>query len=379
VTPSTRKPLRILVVEPWLGGSHRAFWNAWAERSEHSLEIVGLSPHHWKWRMRVGAWELARKVRKTPPPELLVVSDYLALPSFYGFLPEEWSRVPSLLYFHENQLTYPGSREVLDPDRDLQFGFTNILSCTRAAGVAFNSRFHRSDFENAARELLTILPRPNPRVELEAALRSARVIPPGVEMEELPLGPGAEGKAPLRVLFNHRWEHDKDPIGFLRAIAEARRRGARLELVLLGETFEKLPEGTAAALESIEEVILQRGFLPSRAEYVAQLGSCDLVVSTALHEFFGISVIEAMSAGATPLLPNRLSYPELVGEELSEEVLYEDEEQLVRRLVDLARDPQPLRDTHRRERIRAVAESWSIGPAAATLDTFCSELAESAS
>ena len=37
----------------------------------------------------------------------------------------------------------------------------------------------------------------------------------------------------------------------------------------------------------------------------------DIAVSTAKHEFYGISVIEAVRAGCIPFLPNRLSYPEL--------------------------------------------------------------------
>jgi hypothetical protein len=37
-----------------------------------------------------------------------------------------------------------------------------------------------------------------------------------------------------------------------------------------------------------------------------------VIVSTAEHEFFGLSVCEAIAAGAFPLLPDRLSYPELL-------------------------------------------------------------------
>ncbi len=40
-----------------------------------------------------------------------------------------------------------------------------------------------------------------------------------------------------------------------------------------------------------------------------------IVVSTAWHEFFGISVIEAVRAGCRALLPRRLSYPELFPKE----------------------------------------------------------------
>ncbi len=47
-----------------------------------------------------------------------------------------------------------------------------------------------------------------------------------------------------------------------------------------------------------------------------------IVLSTALHEFFGMSVVEAVRAGCRPLLPARLSYPEL----FDGNFLYKDEE-----------------------------------------------------
>ena len=44
---------------------------------------------------------------------------------------------------------------------------------------------------------------------------------------------------------------------------------------------------------------------------MALLKQGDIVVSTADHEFFGIAVLEAVRAGCRPLLPGKLSYPEL--------------------------------------------------------------------
>jgi hypothetical protein len=58
----------------------------------------------------------------------------------------------------------------------------------------------------------------------------------------------------------------------------------------------------------------------SRDEYIRQLCQSDIAISTATHEFYGISVLEAIRAGCIPLLPNRLSYPEL----FPSEYLYED-------------------------------------------------------
>ena len=43
-------------------------------------------------------------------------------------------------------------------------------------------------------------------------------------------------------------------------------------------------------------------------DYEKVLAESDIIVSTADHEFFGVSVIEAISAGVYPLLPERLAY-----------------------------------------------------------------------
>jgi hypothetical protein len=53
----------------------------------------------------------------------------------------------------------------------------------------------------------------------------------------------------------------------------------------------------------------------SRPEYAALLASADVAVSTASNEFFGLAMLEACYAGATPLVPDRLAYPELYGPE----------------------------------------------------------------
>lgn len=68
--------------------------------------------------------------------------------------------------------------------------------------------------------------------------------------------------------------------------------------------------------------IVQWGKVASPSDYASLLWASDVVVSTALHEFFGIAVVEAVYCGCRPVLPHRLSYPELIPREAHEEVLY---------------------------------------------------------
>ena len=56
---------------------------------------------------------------------------------------------------------------------------------------------------------------------------------------------------------------------------------------------------------------MQWGHADDRAGYWEWLFWADVVVSTALQEYFGISVAEAVWAGCRPLVPDALVYPEL--------------------------------------------------------------------
>ncbi len=71
-----------------------------------------------------------------------------------------------------------------------------------------------------------------------------------------------------------------------------------------------------------------------RAEYEALLRRAQVVVSTSRQEFFGVSVVEAVHAGAHPLVPDRLVYPEW----FPEEYRFSDDEDLAPVLGTLIED-----------------------------------------
>jgi glycosyltransferase involved in cell wall biosynthesis len=60
-----------------------------------------------------------------------------------------------------------------------------------------------------------------------------------------------------------------------------------------------------------------------------------IVISTANQENFGISVVEAIRYGCIPLLPNRLSYPEIIPKVFHGDFLYKDQTELVKKLCFL--------------------------------------------
>lgn len=81
---------------------------------------------------------------------------------------------------------------------------------------------------------------------------------------------------------------------------------------MLGECFGEVPPEFASAKEKFAPHILHWGYCESKEDYFKILQDADIVVSTALHEFFGVSIVEAIIAGCFPLCPNRLVFPEYV-------------------------------------------------------------------
>ena len=142
------------------------------------------------------------------------------------------------------------------------------------------------------------------------------------------------------MLWNHRWEYDKDPATFFRAVYALAGEGLDFRLILLGESFRNQPAEFLEARERLGERILHFGYAEDLAQYARLLWLGDVVVSTAIHEFFGAAVVEACYCNCFPILPARLSYPELLPAESHDACLYGDFDGLLGRLrraiVDVA-------------------------------------------
>ncbi len=303
--------MRILALEPYYGGSHKAFLDGWSAHSRHEWTVLGLPAFKWKWRMRHSAYTLAEQVRERLAAgeqwDLLLCTDMLDLATFYGLAPRELRALPSVAYFHENQLTYPVRCE---SERDYHFGYTNMTTGLTATRVWFNSAFNRDSFLEALPAFLKRMPDHQPLEVVERIRAKSEIRPQGVR--EMPQR-GARQPGPLRILWAARWEHDKNPQLLFDALEELKSRGVDFRVSVVGGQFRDVPAVFAWAADHFRDHIDRWGYQKTRAEYEAALREADVVVSTADHEFFGVSVVEAIAAGALPVLPRRLAYPEILG------------------------------------------------------------------
>jgi len=348
--------MKVLALEPWFGGSHKAFLNGLMEHSRHEIIPITMTARFWKWRMHGGAVTMARKAeelhRQGIVPDVIFASDMVNLQAFLALTRRFTADVPVVLYMHENQLTYPLPE---GKQRDYTYAYINYLSCLAADHVVFNSQFHHDEFMEALPGLLKQFP-DYTHLGTAAEIRErCSVLHVGMKLrdhdryssgyEQHAWGPGM--KPPI-VLWNQRWEYDKNPEAFFRLMNRLDDVGYSFRLLLAGEHFEEQPIEFEKAFERYAERILHYGYAADFEEYSRLLNRADIVISTSLHEFFGIAMLEAIYCGCHPLLPDRLSYPELIPESLHRPllhapILYKDEDELFSIMANiLSGDERPL-------------------------------------
>ena len=148
-------PLTVWLLNPYHTGSHHAWAEGYAAHSRHDIRVLAMQGYFWKWRMQGGALELAEQAKAAlatgSRPDVLLATSMTNLPAFLALTRRELGGVPTVLYMHENQLTYPsppGSK------RDLTYGAIQHLSTLAADRVCFNSAYHlRAWFDELPRLL----------------------------------------------------------------------------------------------------------------------------------------------------------------------------------------------------------------------------------
>jgi len=309
------KTLNILLIEGFYGGSHRKWADQLTAFSQHHIDILSLPDRFWKWRMHGAAVTLARLfLKKNHRPDVLIFTDMIDVSVFLSLTRQITHNISTVLYFHENQLTYPWSQD--DPDveqnRNNHYGFINYTSALSVDRVIFNSNYHKDSFLNALPDFLKQFPDYQNLDSIGDIERKSSVIAVGIDTKTLDKY-GNEVKTPTSertILWNHRWEYDKDPKLFFESLITFSNENIPFKLIVLGEHTDSFPKIFNTIQTKLTDHILHFGYIESKDDYYKMVASADIIPVTSKQDFFGISIVEAMYLGVVPLLPNRLVYPE---------------------------------------------------------------------
>lgn len=307
--------------------------------------------------MRGAALWFVREIKNLKSFDGLIATNMMSLSDFRTLAGPDCP--PVLLYFHENQFAYP-----LAPGErmDYQYGFTDITTALAADRVVFNSRFHYETFFSLIPVFLNRMPEFRPVWVMETIRSKSGVLYPGCRFSppadnEFPEEKEENGQPPL-IVWNHRWEFDKAPEIFFQALDTVADKGADFRLALLGENFRRVPDVFASAKERYKKQIVHYGYLKSRSEYIRMLCQGGIAISTAIQENFGISVAEALRFGCLPLLPDRLSYPEILPAEFHADFLYRSPDDLAEKLFRIIADFSNCRKIRRHTAAAMARFAW---------------------
>ena len=167
----------------------------------------------------------------------------LDLSSFLALTRRKTANIPTAFYFHENQLTYPWSpidRDVIK-NRDYHYSFINYISSYTADKVFFNSKYHKDIFLIELKKFLKIFPDNNEFGTIKDIAEKSEVLYLGLDLKNndkfKPYK--IKNKKPL-ILWNHRWEYDKNPEDFIDALKRLAGKNIDFEAAFLGEYFNAL-------------------------------------------------------------------------------------------------------------------------------------------
>ncbi len=279
--------------------------------------------------------------------DAVVCTDMLDLATLKGLYP---NLPPVVLYFHENQFEYPNRHAKRS---DLHFPFTNLTSALCADEVWFNSAFNLTSMLDGITATLKLLPDYPPTWSVEAIGSKSLVQSPGIEIGGEVDSQRILSRAsadPIKIVWAARWEHDKGPDLLLEVLNELKTQSVNFSISIVGQQYHRKPEAFEQIKDMHSDQIADWGFVP-RTTYDQLLSKADVFLSTANHEFFGLSFVESISHGCCPVVPNAMAYPGLMQPIFeAETLLYETSAQAVEIIASIWRTP---------ERFQAVASKLS--------------------
>ena len=313
--------MKILLLSAYAAQSH-VQWQRGLRAMLPDIEwqVLELPPRHFSWRVRGNAlyWALQEREVLSGGFDLVLATSMVDLATLRGLVPALCA-TPAILYFHENQFDYPRQQR---QHSLLEAQMVSLYSALAADRALFNSIYNRESFLDGCEHLLGRLPDKVPPGVVALLREKSAVLPVAIDLDLLarasPAWPGTPSGTPgkpLRIVWCGRFEYDKGAQGLLHILQQLERQECDYELALVGQQFRNLPTVFADIQRDFPHRLVHCGYLAEAGDYHALLRGADVVLSTSLHEFQGLAVLEAVAAGCIPVVPDRLAYREIYPDE----------------------------------------------------------------
>lgn len=296
---STLDAKNVWLLSAYKADSHKA-WADWLVSTFPQIQWfrLELPGRFFQWRIRGNplSWldSLPAEI-----PDLILATSMVDIATLKGLHPR-LAAVPVYYYFHENQFAYPPAALQVD---SIEPQMVQLYGGLAAQRLLFNSDYNRNSFLKGIEDLLSKMPDAVPEGVCDRLLKKSDVLPVVINPIK------ADKKEQGLIVWNHRWEYDKAPQVFVDAMIALAHSGVDFTLALLGARHNK----TDASLQRLRDALSEHIVIDDKVStetYRQILSRASIVVSTAVHEFQGLSVLEAVSAGARPLVPDALCYSE---------------------------------------------------------------------
>lgn len=167
---------RVLLLSAYDADSHR-YWHETLRTGlpNWDWQLLSLPARHFSWRIRGNPllWVLREKALLQAPYDLLLATSMVDLATLRGLVPA-LTRLPTLLYFHENQFAYPPDR---GPHGLLEAQMVSLYSAMAADQLLFNSDYNRRTFMAGCRQLLKRLPDKMPTAFIDELAGKSQLLP----------------------------------------------------------------------------------------------------------------------------------------------------------------------------------------------------------
>lgn len=303
---------RILLLSAYHAESHR-YWceTLISQFPQYEWNLLSLPARYFSWRIRGNPLSFIHEYKEqlAQTYDLCIATSMVDLATLKAIIPG-LGNTPCLVYFHENQFAYPASDRQHD---SLEPKMVNLYTALAADKVLFNSQYNQDSFCVGVEDLLSSMPDCVPRDIPQSIIEKSAVLPVPLQLVTNQKVRVEISTVP-KILWNHRWEYDKGPDLLLEVIRQLHESEKPYRLAIVGQQFRQIPPAFEKIKTLIDESKLleleQWGYLQNKEDYQRCLAESDMVLSTAMHDFQGLAVLEAVAAGCIPVLPNRLVYPE---------------------------------------------------------------------